>query len=156
MFRATMCPSSGADGCDFLIHTYLRCTVNHTSDWHKFTFDFHTTFSRRTKLPESASTNTAEWTWDKPQPIRDAAADFRYPDQATCCHTRGQYPVHATKWSDTRHFEPTAPLSLARSLEACPAVTITKRSVTAGTLQNATGPAKFPLVPNCLNCRRNP
>ena len=55
MFRATMCPSSGADDCVmiqprvgmqqkrnkeyksdiqlvFLIHTELRCTVNHTSD----------------------------------------------------------------------------------------------------------------------------
>jgi len=127
-------------------------TTNIITVWeelHQFTFHLHAMLSRQPKLPESASWNTVTWTWDKPQRIRGTVADFRCPDQATCCHIRGQCPVHATKWSDMRFFEPTGPLTLARSKLAL-------RSVTVGTLQNATDSAKFPLIPHCLNWRRNP
>jgi hypothetical protein len=81
---------------------------------HEVTFDFHTMLSRQTEMPGRASWNTAAWTWDRRQNIRSTAADFRCPDQATCFHTRGQCPVHATKWSDMRYYEPTAPLTRAR------------------------------------------
>ena len=122
---------------------------------HKFTFNFHTMLSRQTKLPGSLSWNTVAWTWDKPQTIRSTSADFRCPGQATCFHTHGQCPMHATQWSDMRYIKPTEPWKLARS-NACPIVVIPKSSGTAGTLQNATDSAKFPLFPNCLNWRRNP
>ena len=70
---------------------------------HTFTFDFHVMLSRQTKLPGSASWHPAAWTWDKPQSVRSTAADFRWPGQTTCFHTRGQCPVHATQWSDMRY-----------------------------------------------------
>jgi len=122
---------------------------------HRFTFDFHTLLSRQTKLHGSASWNAAAWTWDKTQPIRSTAADFRCPGQANvfpytwpmpgACHAMVRYAVHRTNRALN-----------AGSLKCLPLLVIPKRSDTAGTLQNATDSAEFPLLLNWLNWRQKP